>query len=196
MTAAPQSLADLLEAMQPRTEDAHVSVGDILSRIGDRSFSPAILVLALILVSPVSGIPGTPTLGALIVVLCAVQGILGRDHLWLPGVLMRRKIKAARMRQGITWLARPAAWIDRHSHGRFTFLTATPLSQLAFGIITLIALTWPVLELLPFVTSFGAGAVSLIAFGLMTRDGAYVIAGYAVAGGLAAAAISLVAGVV
>jgi hypothetical protein len=191
MGTAPQSLGELMVAMQPKPGDTHVSVGDILSRIGDRSFAPAILVIGLILVSPISGIPGTPTLGALIVLICAVQGILGRGHLWLPAVLMRRRIKAERMAKGITWLARPAAWIDRHSHGRFAFLTATPFAQLAFGVITLIALTWPFLELLPFVTSFGAGAVSLIAFGLMTRDGAYVIAGYAVSGGLAAAAISV-----
>ena len=46
-------------------------------------------------------------------------------------------------------------------------------------LILLIALTWPLLELLPMVTSVGAMAVSLLAFGLMVRDGLWLVAGYA-----------------
>ena len=188
MSTSPESLKDLLVAMRPEDGASHVSVKDVLTRIGEKSFAPAILVIGLILVSPVSGIPGTPTIGSLIVVLCAVQAILGRGHLWLPGLLMRRRVSALRMRRGIDWLRRPADWLDRHTHDRYLFLSAPPFSQLSFGLIGMVALTWPFLELLPFVTSFGAGAVSLIAFGLMTRDGAYMIAGLGVTVALTAAA--------
>ncbi len=193
---APESLSDLLTAMTPRDEDTHVSLGDILGRFGARSFAPAILVPALILVSPISGIPGTPTVGALIVILIAVQALIGRKHLSLPGFLMRRRVEADKMRKAINWLARPAAWIDRHSHGRLRPLTGLPLSLIAYAVVLMIAISWPLLELLPFVTSFGAGAVSLITFGLMTRDGAYLIAGYVVAGLLSFAAASVASGFV
>ena len=188
MSTSPVSLKDLLVAMRPEDGASHVSVKDVLTRIGEKSFAPAILVIGLILVSPVSGIPGTPTIGSLIVVLCAVQAILGRGHLWLPDLLMRRRVSAPRMRRGIDWLRRPADWLDRHTHDRYLFLSSPPFSQLSFGLIGMVALTWPFLELLPFVTSFGAGAVSLIAFGLMTRDGAYMIAGLGVTVALTAAA--------
>lgn len=192
MTSSPAFLHDLLAAMRPQEQAKHVSVQDVVARIGDRSFAPVILVVGLILVSPVSGIPGTPTIGSLIVILCAVQAILGRDHLWLPAFLMRRKVKAGRMNRGLDWLARPAAWIDKHTHDRVLVLSAPPMSLFAFAVITAIALTWPFLELLPFVTSFGAGAVSLIAFGLLTRDGYYLIWGYVVTG-LLALAVTIVA---
>lgn len=195
MTSSPAFLHDLLAAMRPQEHAKHVSVQDVVTRIGDRSFAPVILVVGLILVSPVSGIPGTPTIGSLIVLLCAVQAILGRDHLWLPEFLMRRRIKAGRMNRGLDWLARPAAWLDRHTHDRLLMLSATPLSQLAFAVIALIALTWPFLELLPFVTSFGAGAVSLIAFGLLTRDGLYLLWGYVVTGLLGLAVTVVASGV-
>jgi hypothetical protein len=42
------------------------------------------------------------------------------------------------------------------------------------------------------VTTIGAFAVSLFAFGLMTRDGAYVVMGYAFVGGLVALAAGIV----
>lgn len=192
----PESLGELLQAMAPAPEDSHVSLGAVLGRFGDRSFAPAILVPALILVSPISGIPGTPTVGALVVVLIALQALIGRKFLRLPGFLMRRKIRAGQMVKALRWLARPAAWIDRHSLGRLHMLTAPPLSLIAYAVVLLIALSWPLLELLPFITSFGAGAVSLIALGLMTRDGAYLIAGYAVAGLLGFAAVTVAAGFV
>ncbi|SPF79714.1 exopolysaccharide biosynthesis protein [Pseudoprimorskyibacter insulae] len=177
---APESLEDLLDAMEPEVGDAAVSVRDILERIGDRSFSPAILIPALLLVSPLSGIPGTPTLGAFIIILIALQGAAGRKHLWLPRFLMRRSVSSVRMLRAVDFLERPAKWVDGYTEGRrLIFLTVGPLRILALLMIAVVAATWPFLELLPMVTSIGAGCVSLIAFGLMTRDGVFVLAGYA-----------------
>lgn len=178
-TAKLDSLGDLLAAMSPVNGQSHVSVRDILERIGDRSFAPAILIPALILVSPVSGVPGTPTVFGLIISLIALQALIQRRHLWLPEWLMRRKLSADRMTRAVRFLERPAAWMDRHSHGRLCLLTSGPVRPLAYMATTAIALSWPLLEILPFVTSFGAGAIAMIMFGLLTRDGLYVVLGYA-----------------
>lgn len=169
--------------MRPEAGDARVSVADVLSRVGGRSFPAVILVPAIVLVSPVSGIPGTPTLGALIVLLITAQALVGRKHLWLPRVLRDRSIEAARMTKAIEWLSKPAAWMDRHSHNRLRILTNGPTRLVAYAATAVMAASWPLLELLPFVTSFSAGAMAMIMYGLMVRDGAYTLAGY-VQGGL------------
>jgi hypothetical protein len=176
---SPRTLADLLEAMRPDASDERVSVGDVLNRIGDHSCAAVILVPAIVLVSPISGIPGSPTIGALITILVSIQALFGRRHLWLPGFLRRRSVSAEKMRRAIDWLRKPAAWMDRHSSGRLKLLSSRPLRPLAYAAVTLIALSWPFFELLPFVTSFFAGAVAIIMFGVMTRDGIYLVAGYA-----------------
>ncbi len=178
----PQCLGDLLELMRPVEGDTRVSVEDVLKRVGDHSFPAVILVLAVILVSPVSGIPGTPTIGALITILVTLQALIGRKHLWLPRFLMRRNIKAKKMTRAVDWLSRPAGWMDHLSSGRLKILTSRPMRPLAYVVVILIAMSWPVLELLPFVTSFFAGAVAMIMYGLMTRDGLFLVAGYAQAG--------------
>ncbi|MFZ7092072.1 exopolysaccharide biosynthesis protein [Primorskyibacter sp. 2E233] len=178
LDGAPENLTELLDAVQPQGDETYVSVQDMLKRIGGRSFPAVILVPSVLMVSPISGIPTAPTLSALVIMTCAFQGLFGRSHLWLPGFLMRRKISARRLQKGIDWLRRPAGWMDRHSKGRLRLLTAGPMRPFAFLFSILIALSWPLLELVPFVTSFGAGAVAMIMFGLMTRDGAYLVAGY------------------
>lgn len=192
---SPQSLGELLEAMRPCDGDIRVSVGDVLDRVGDHSFAAVILVPAIVLVSPISGIPGSPTLGALITILVSVQALLGRRHLWLPGFLQRRSISAPKMTKAINWLRKPADWMDRHSSGRLKLLSSRPLRPIAYAAVTLIALSWPFLELLPFVTSFFAGAVAMMMFGVMTRDGIYLLAGYTQAGLLALAIASIWSGI-
>ncbi|WP_417206373.1 exopolysaccharide biosynthesis protein [Antarctobacter sp.] len=193
---SPQSLGELLEAMRPCENDTHVSVGDVLNRVGDQSFAAVILVPAIVLVSPISGIPGSPTLGALITMLVSIQALLGRRHLWLPGFLRRRRVSAKKMTKAIDWLRKPAGWMDRHSSGRLKLLTSRPVRPIAFAAVTLIALSWPFLEILPFVTSFFAGAVAMMMFGVMTRDGIYLLAGYIQAGLITLALVSIWVGLV
>lgn len=175
---SPGSLTELLEVLRPSEGQERMSVQDMVARIGGRSFPAVILVPTVLLVSPLSGIPGVPTLGALSVILIAAQGLMGRRSLWLPGFVMRRSVSSSRLKRALDWLARPAGWMDRYSHPRLRILSARATRPFAYLASIVLAVGWPVLELLPFVTSFGAGAVSMIMFGLMTRDGAYLLAGY------------------
>ncbi|WP_299970111.1 exopolysaccharide biosynthesis protein [uncultured Roseobacter sp.] len=170
-------MTHLLDAVERAAESREVEMGDILSEIGDRTITPIILVVALLLVSPLSGIPGLPTLGAVIIIMLAVQGLMGQ-RLWLPRRLMRISVAGPNLKRAIGWLRRPADWIDRNSHPRLQYLTRGPMRALILLQCAIIPLGWPALELLPGVTSFAAATVGLFAFGLFARDGYYVIAGY------------------
>ncbi|MFW2588906.1 exopolysaccharide biosynthesis protein [Sagittula sp. SSi028] len=191
----PESLGDLLAAMTPDEGQERVSVENVLGKVGGRSFPAVILVPCVVLVSPLSGIPLTPTLGGLVVLLITLQVLIGRKHLWLPDFLSRRSVPAHRMQKAIDWLSKPAAFMDRHSHNRLRILTSGPARYFAYLTTSVLALSWPPLELLPFVTSFSAGAVAMIMYGLMVRDGAYTLAGYVQAVVLYLALLSLWIGV-
>jgi len=186
------TLTRLLDRLEEAGTGDAVSVQDILDATGERSIMPVVLAIALILVSPLSGIPGLPTLSAIVILLVMGQAVFRRQHLWLPGFLRNRRIRRARYVRAIQWMRRPAAWIDRHSHPRLRILTVGPLRWLTLLVCMCVPLVWPFLELLPFVTSFGAGALALMTFGLFTRDGLYVLWGYFVVGCMAGAMLWLV----
>lgn len=177
-----QTLQDLLDGVKNAARDDKITVGDVIQEFGDRAITPFILVISLLLVSPISGVPGVPTVSAALIVTLSVQALFGRRRLWLPGWLLRRKLSAERVRNSVDWMRKPCAWVDRHSKKRLRFLTVGPMRWLTLIVCVLVPLTWPALELLPFFTSFGAGTIALFTLGLFTRDGLYVLAGYAAVG--------------
>ncbi|WP_415404751.1 exopolysaccharide biosynthesis protein [Tateyamaria sp. SN3-11] len=191
-TTEPNSLGDLLDSLEAAAKADTVTVQGVLDEIGDRSITPIVLAISLILVSPLSGIPGLPTLSAAIILLIMAQAFLPNRHLWLPALLRNRSVRSDRLQRAVARMRRPAAWIDRHSHPRLRILTSGPLRWLTLLACLLVPMVWPFLELLPFVTSIGAGAVALMSFGLLTRDGLYVLFGYGVIGGMAALILWLV----
>ncbi len=177
---ADRTLMHLLDSVTHAAKDEQVAVRDVLHEFGDRAITPFILLIALLLVSPLSGIPGTPTVAAIMIVTLSVQALYGRRRLWLPQWVLGLRMRSAHVRRAVEWMRRPCAFVDRHHAPRLQFLTVGPMRAVTLLICVIIPLGWPLLEVLPFVSSLGAGTVSLLSFGLFTRDGIYVLAGYCV----------------
>ncbi|MEX0371555.1 MAG: exopolysaccharide biosynthesis protein [Tateyamaria sp.] len=180
-----RTLSHLLDALDEAGDGNEVSVQDILDEIGERSIMPVVLAVSVLLVSPLSAVPGVPTLSAIILVTLIAQAVAGRKHLWIPGFLRNRCVRVDRLQAATRWLRRLAGWFDRHSHPRLRVLTRNPLRRLTLILCMCVPVIWPFLELLPMVTSFGAGAVALMSFGLLTRDGLFILGGYATVAGMA-----------
>lgn len=173
-----RGLGDILDALNDAAKGGDVSVGDMLREIGMRSFAPLILVPAMILVSPLSGIPGLPTIGSIFMLLICVQKLLGRPHVWLPDWLKRRKVTSERLRKATDWLRRPAEWVDKRTHKRLTMLVTRGANYVTVIMISVICAILPFLEILPMVTSLFAAGISFFAIGLLARDGLFTLIGY------------------
>jgi hypothetical protein len=156
-----------------------VTVAEIVEGLGRRSFPALVLVPALLAVSPLSGVPGLTAAVGLIVVLTTAQMFAGRDCLWLPGVLSRRRVDAGRLAGAIAWLRRPVGFVERFLRPRLGALVRRPLVILPLVVMLAIGLAMPLLELVPTSGSLAAAAIALFAIGLLTRDGALVLAGFA-----------------
>lgn len=184
-----RTLTHLLDEVDHAARGDTVSINDILDEFGERAITPFILLVSILLVSPLSGIPGVPTLSAAIIVILSLQALFGRRRLWLPDRLKRYRISSVRVRKSVAWLRKPCSFLDRHSRARLRYLTQGPMRWLTLLVCVIIPLSWPLLELLPFFTSFCAGIIALLAFGLLTRDGIYVLAGYLIVGAALTGAI-------
>jgi hypothetical protein len=176
----PHPVSEILDRLEAAGGDETVSVGDIVERMGARSFAPLLLVPALVMVSPISSIPGTPTLSATIIALIAAQMLIGRRTLWLPRLVRERRVSRVRMERAVAFLRRPVGWIEPRMRPRLVFLADGRGTYLALLVCLGITLVMPMMEFLPLLASVAAVAISLIAAGLLARDGVLVLAGYCV----------------
>ena len=184
-------LQTVLDRIRAAASGSRVSVREVFASTGENSFGTALLVVSLVMVSPLSGIPTLPTIGALLIALIAVQWMAARDHLWLPDWIMRKSVDAEKVRTALSWLDRPARLIDRIARPRLSALTHRPLGALPLIVILCVVATWPLLELLPFFTTICAVGVALLAFGLTVKDGLFVLAGFLYIAALALAAVAV-----
>lgn len=179
MERKTDAVEDMLERLKKcADQNDDVSVGNAVEAIGNRGFGPFIFVPALLEETPIGGIPGVPTMIALICSLVAVQLIMQRDHLWLPGFIERRSIRADRLKKGAEKLDKIARWMDRHFGQRLTHFTSPFYVRLAGICIILLTLTVPPLELVPFASSGPMIAIALIGLAITVRDGLVMLIGF------------------
>jgi len=162
----PQNLERLLERLEQAGEPGEpVSIECMLQATDERSFGALLLVPGLLVLSPLSGIPGLPSVFAVMVSLIAVQLLFGRERFWLPRWLLKRSASRSKYDKAIGFLQHISGYIDRLLRRRLT-------SVLCLAI----AATMPPLELIPFGNSIAGAGLSVLGLGMMARDGAMVIA--------------------
>lgn len=175
------TLMDLITSLERMEQDAkRVSVDDVVHAVGRRSFGPLLLVTGLIVLTPIVGdIPGMPTLMALLVLLVSGQLLAGRETFWLPNWMLKRSISRTSFDKGIYYIKKPARWIDGLLRVRLPWLTGYIGIRVTALVCLLIALAMPPMEFIPF-SANGAGlALTLLGLGLVARDGAALLLGFA-----------------
>ena len=170
-------LGRVLDQLQEAIHGERVSVQEIVEHLGRHSFPAIMLIPALLAVSPLSGIPGVTVAVGLIVAITSAQMLFGRKNLWLPEFLNRRTVPRDRLCTAVGWLQRPVDFVERLLRPRLTILVKRPLVWLPLAIMFLIGITMPLLELIPTSGSIAALAISLLATGLLARDGVVVLLG-------------------
>ncbi len=145
------NLEQLLERLGEATRrDEPITLRLMVTVVGRRSFGPLLLVAGLIAFSPLSAIPGVPTMVALLVLLVAGQFLFRRRHFWLPAWLLNRSLPRRRVEQGLRFLRKPARWIDRWLHPRLEVLTHEVGVYVIAVLCAVIAACMPALELVPY----------------------------------------------
>lgn len=168
----PANMAQLLDRIEAGAADrAFVSIGEMMDSVGRRTFGPVVLFVGIILVTPLSGVPGMPTLMGLLMLITLGQILLGRQYIWLPGWVVKREIPVKRLQQGLTWLRRPARMIDSLIRPRLILFVRGPGLYVMALACMVIAGVMPATEIVPFSSSLAG--VALMAFGLamISKDG-------------------------
>lgn len=175
-------LLELLDFIDAETGDGHISVGDVIRLLGPRSLIPLLLLPCLAMVSPLSAVPGVPSVLSAIVGLVAVQLLIGQKRLWLPDVLLRRSLHADRVSAMVKRLRPVMRRVDPCLHQRLIMLTDRPGNLPALCVFCAVSFFMPAIEFVPFLTSTLASAMAVFAVAMFARDGALMLVGYTLVG--------------
>jgi hypothetical protein len=186
-SAPPETLGGVLRHMQAVLADQagadRVALAVMVGAMQKRSFPVLLLLPALLLVSPLSAIPGATTVFGLTIAALLAQYLLGRSQIWLPQFILRKSFHAARLERAIDWLHRPVGRLEILLRPRMGWVFSRPLALVPVVLVLAAALCAPLMEVIPGSgTSVGA-AICMFCAGLLARDGVFVVLG----AGLAAA---------
>ena len=172
MADSPKSVTDILDRLvDVGDKNDSVSIGDIVGTFGSRSYGPVLLVPALIGVSPVGGIPTGPTILAATLLLIVIQLVFGKEHLWLPGILKNRSVEGEKLANAAEDMEGVGKWMDKIFHGRLEMFTGPTAARIAAGVVALLCLAVPPLELLPFAVALPMAVIAAFGIALTVRDG-------------------------
>lgn len=184
----PKALSDVLDQLENSAHDDSVTVQEVVEKLGHKSFAALMLIFSLISTSPASAIPGITATVAVIVFILVVQMILGRECVWLPQFITRRRMSTRKLCKGIGWLRKPVQFVERFLKARLTFLLHRPWLYLPLVLILALTLFMPFMEVVPTSGSIASAVIALFAAGLLMRDGGLVLLSFVVLAALPAVA--------
>ncbi|TWB38076.1 exopolysaccharide biosynthesis protein [Nitrospirillum pindoramense] len=182
----PAKVSDILQALAAEEGRERVAIGDLLTALSDRAVGALIFVFALPNALPMP--PGTSSVLGLPLLFLTAQLALGRRP-WLPRFIadrsLARKDFAAMMAKVAPWLAKA----ERMLRPRLGVVARPPaenaVGALCFLLALILFLPIPLGNMLP------AVAISVVALGVLERDGVWVLLGL----GTGIAAVAVVWGV-
>lgn len=177
------SITDLIDRVSTASDGDQTSVAQIVSALGATSFLPNMMIPALAVVSPLSGVPLFSSICGLTIALVAIQMLFQRDHIWLPDFVMRKHLETRRVQKATNWMRKPAGFLDRITKERLSLLVRRPFLWVTQAICLICGLVMPFLELVPFTSSLMGVVVCLFAFGMLARDGLFTLLGLAAVSG-------------
>ena len=173
-------LEDILDRAAGRADaEGALSLDALLDVFGPRSLGPLLMVFGLIAsVPPIGAIPLMPTTMGVLTFLFAIQFVLGRKRVWLPGLLGRRSVSAGKMAAMRARAAKAAKRVDRLLRPRLTVLTSPLLNRLVALAACGLAVIMPPLEVVPFGVAVPGLALVCLGLGLVARDGLFTLIGF------------------
>ena len=170
--------SEILARLAAHPSGERVTVFEILARIRVRAFGVFLILFAAPNALPMP--PGFAPLTAVFILLVATQLAMGRTALWIPKWLGYKSIPTRHLVRTIDWIVPKLARIEHWSKPRAIKLTRLRARQPIGGIIIILALIMalpiPIIGNTP-----PAIAITMIGFGMLQRDGVWVVVGVAMA---------------
>ncbi|MEH6648154.1 exopolysaccharide biosynthesis protein [Sulfitobacter sp.] len=170
--AAVKTLSEVLREFDQSPAE-RISLGDMITALGDRSFVPLMILLAL--PNVFFFVPGSSVITGLPLLFIAFQLVIGRPVVWLPKVLNERSIEhgvfSRVFSRAVPWIE----WVERLARPRYWPFSRVVAERIV-GLTSLVMAIFMFLPI-PFANSLPAVSVITMALGLGQRDGLWLASG-------------------
>ena len=143
-----KNVSDILGQLLDEGHGKSISLGDVIDRFGRRAYAPMIFVVAVILVSPIGGLPGATAVFGTLIILLGVQSFFSESP-WVPAFIRDRAAEREEARRRLKKVLPYMKKAERLTRARWTVLAAPPWDYLSMLLIILIAATTYPLGLIP-----------------------------------------------
>ncbi len=164
------SFIDTIVALKANSGPQGASIAEIVDQLDERAFGLLILLFAIPCLVP--GLPGAQVI-AIPIFLLALQLGAGRSEVWLPKQALQAVVKKPWLDNIADFTDKRLRWSERLSRPRLTWLASGPAERIIGIIVALAALT----IMLPITNTIPSLAITLVAIGLLQRDGLFTVSG-------------------
>lgn len=178
--APAKKLSDVLRELDQGTAK-RISLGDLITALGERSFVPLMILFAL--PNVFFFVPGSSVITGLPLIFIAFQLVLGRPAVWLPKFLNERSIAHVAFTQVVNQAVPWIEWVERMARPRYWPFSRV-LAERIVGLTSLVMAIFMFLPI-PFANTLPAVSVITLALGLGEHDGLWL------AGGVVAGLVSI-----
>lgn len=190
---ASNDIEQVVDRMVDWPRDETISIGDVLDRVGRRTYGPMLLVLGLFGGGPTGAIPGATMGVAVIVVVLAAQLAIGLSRPWLPRRILAIEVSTNIPRRYANDARSMARRLGSIVTGRLDRLTGRIAARIAGALcVGLALLTFP-LALVPFAAAVPMSALVVLGIALTAEDGIWMVLGMIWSGAALAGSIAILA---
>lgn len=171
---AGQGFIALIRSLSENAGPDGMTLREIRDRLDERAFGLMILILAVPCLVP--ALYGVPQIVGIPILLLAGQMLVGRQEPWLPDAILKRSVSKPWLDRMADFATKSMGWTERLSRPRLRLFAEGWAEKAAAFFMILATLT----IVLPMTNTIPSVALSLLAVGLIQRDGLFVLAGAAV----------------
>jgi len=165
--------SDILNEIAANAPGARVSLGEIVASLGDRGFALLMVVLGLPNVLPMP--PPIPLVCGLLLVVIALQIVLGLRHPWIPRRVLAASVAHDRLDAVLARATPVLRKLERFSRRRLSFVPAS--WELRGAGLLLLIVSIGLVCAAPLIGQIPMGiSICLIGLALVERDGVIMVA--------------------
>jgi hypothetical protein len=174
MKSGRAHFSTLLLSLGAEAPEGRISLSFVAHALGNRSTGTLLLFLALPMVLPIPA-PGISVIFGVPLILISAQLVWGRETLWLPHFLASRFINRSQLEAYMRRATPALNKMEKLVKPRFAQMTHGMAVRAvgAMCVVLALVITWPV----PLGHLVPGAAISLMALGLIERDGLMIVAG-------------------